>query len=248
MIEGLYDPVDGLVKMGLALLLVIMVIILSYTRGIHIEREVGIATARAVIQLMAVVLIIAAVFQSGNPLLTILILIVMVVIAAHTSSKRASRIKNPLKVTLVSIGAGSAVSLAMLIGLGVIPLNAEFLIPIGSMTIGGSMIICSLAIDRFVGEIESHAPQIQTALCLGATDEEAMFPYTSESVRASLIPSIDRLKTLGIVVLPGAMAGMIIGGVNPIWAAEYQLVIMFLLLSSGMLTALIAIHLAQKRA
>jgi len=242
----IYDPFEGLVKMLLSLILVVFVIFLSFKFRLQLEREIAAATFRSVVQLMAVVMVIAAVFQSGNLLLVLLVLAVMVVIAAETSAKRVEGINKPFIVTFSAIAAGSGIALLFLVLLGVIPIEPEFLIPVGSMTIGGCMIICSLAMNRFSAEIKAHYNEIETALCLGATQEEAIRPFLGESVKAALIPSIDRLKTLGIVVLPGTMAGMIISGVDPIWAAEYQLVIMFLLLGSGCITALIATTLTQK--
>lgn len=246
MIETVYDPIDGLVKLGLALILLVIAIAISWAKNLKLEKEIGIAAFRAIVQLMIVVLIIAAVFRSESLILMVLVLFGMTVFAAFTSAKRAKEISDPLRVTFPSIAMGSAISLLVLLLLGVLPLQPEFLIPVGSMTIGGCMVVCSLVIDRLMGEISNSRALIETSLCLGATDQEALEPLSRKSMKASLIPSIDRLETLGTVILPGTMAGMIIAGVDPIWAAEYQLIIMFLLLASGMITAVLAMYLALK--
>lgn len=248
MVDGLYDPVDGLIRLGLSLILLGIVIAISYAKRLGIEWEVGIAAGRAILQLMVVVLILTVVFESGDPGLVTLVLSVMVVIAAYTSGTRAGGgIEHPVRITLPSIAVGTSVTLAMLILIGVLPLEPEFLIPVGSMNIGGSMIICSLILNRISREVESGREQIETSLSLGATAREAIEPFTRLSVKGSLIPSIDRLRTLGIIVLPGTMAGMIIAGINPIWAAQYQLVILFLLLASEIITAVIATYLAERQ-
>ena len=62
-----------------------------------------------------------------------------------------------------------------------------------------------------------------------------------------MIHTIDSLKTLGIVVIPGGMTGMVIGGIDPVWAAEYQLVIFFMILCSGIVATLISTMLAQRQ-
>jgi len=245
-IETVYDPVDGLVKLGLASLLMVVLILLSRVRNLGIARELGVAVVRAVVQLMIVVLLIAAVFQSQNLLFVLLILAGMQGIAAATSAKRVSEVKDPLRITLPSIAAGTFVILVVMILLGVMPLQAEFLIPVGSMVTGAAMVTCSLSLDRFMREMATNRLRVETALSLGATWSEAVEPYTRQGIRASLIPSIDRLKTLGIVVLPGAMAGMIIGGVNPVWAAEYQLIIFFMIVGAELISAFVATLLAQQ--
>ncbi len=108
------------------------------------------------------------------------------------------------------------------------------------------MVICSLALNRLAGAISSNRDRIETSLCLGASSEEALEPYTRLSVAASLIPSIDTVRTLGIIIIPGTMTGMIIGGTDPLWAAEYQLIRYFMLISAGIITSILATHLAEK--
>ncbi|WP_165394904.1 ABC transporter permease [Methanofollis fontis] len=248
MADPVYDPVAGLFNLAMALVLVVIVLVISRRFELRLEREITVASVRAIVQLLIVVLVIAAVFTTDNLLLVLIVLIGMAVVAAHTSATRVKSGTGGMAVTLPAIGVGSGTGMGILILLGVVPLEPEFIIPVGSMTIGGSMIECSLSLDRFAGEMRAHAAEVETALCLGATPGEAAAPYARESVRASLIPSIDRLRTLGIVVLPGTMAGMIIAGIDPFWAAEYQLVIMFLLLSAGLLTSIIAVHAAERAA
>jgi putative ABC transport system permease protein len=83
-------------------------------------------------------------------------------------------------------------------------------------------------------------------LSLGATPKEAMEEYSRMSVKAALIPNIDSLKTLGIIFIPGAMAGLLIAGTNPILAAEYQIIVYLMILGGGIITSLMAVYLARK--
>jgi putative ABC transport system permease protein len=247
MIDAAYDPIAGLLNLVLSVVLILLVVGLSAWRGLGVEKDVIIASFRAVVQLMAVVLVIVAVFEVDSPFLTVSVLIVMVIIAAKSSAERASGMLNPFSVTFPAIGSGAGTIIFILVILGVLPVKPEFLIPVGSMAIGGTMIVCSLVLNRYSAELKSHKDMIETALSLGASDNEALMTHIRQSVRASLIPSLDRMRSLGIVVLPGTMAGMIIGGVNPIWAAEYQLVIMFMIFSSEVLAALVAVSIAEKK-
>ena len=62
-----------------------------------------------------------------------------------------------------------------------------------------------------------------------------------------MIPTIDRLKTLGVIFIPGAMAGLLIAGTNPILAADYQIIVYLMIVGGGILTAIIAAYLSRKR-
>jgi putative ABC transport system permease protein len=81
--------------------------------------------------------------------------------------------------------------------------------PMGSVLIANAMNTNSLVLNRFRSEVESHAGLIETGLALGADSKQTVAPYVQVSVQASLIPAIDSLRSLGIVWIPGLMAGML---------------------------------------
>lgn len=90
------------------------------------------------------------------------------------------------------------------------------------MIIANAMKTNSLTLDRFKGEIQSNRAEIEAVLALGVRSEAVISEYVTTSVRASLIPMVDSLKSLGLVYIPGMMSGMNLAGANPIYAAEYQ--------------------------
>jgi len=53
------------------------------------------------------------------------------------------------------------------------------------------------------------------------------------SFEASLIPAIDSLRSLGIVWIPGLMAGMLLSGARLAYAAIYQFVLAMILRLRG---------------
>ena len=104
--------------------------------------------------------------------------------------------------------------------------------------IANAMKTNSLALDRFKSEIESNRGEIEALLAIGVPPQAAVADHVTESVRASLIPVVDAMRTLGLVYIPGMMAGMILGGANPIYAAQYQFVIMGMIFAAGGLTSM----------
>jgi putative ABC transport system permease protein len=67
-------------------------------------------------------------------------------------------------------------------------------------------------------------------------------------VRASLIPRIDSLRSLGIVWIPGLMAGMVLAGADPVYAAIYQFVVIAIIFVSSGITSLVSTLLIRSKA
>jgi putative ABC transport system permease protein len=106
----------------------------------------------------------------------------------------------------------------------------------------------SLVLERFRSEVTGNVGQIEAALSLGASTNNTLNPYVQHAVRASLIPALDNLKSLGIVWIPGLMAGMLLSGSPPIYAAIYQFVVITMIFSASAITCLVSTTLVRRRA
>jgi len=104
--------------------------------------------------------------------------------------------------------------------LGVIDTAITSLVPVGSMLIANAMNTNGLALNRFRSDVLAHVGEIEAALALGAEARSSVSPYIQASFEASLIPAIDSLRSLGIVWIPGLMAGMLLSGARPVYAAH----------------------------
>jgi putative ABC transport system permease protein len=232
--------VEDLVRLAIASILILVVMILTRYRRLGIESDLLVATVRAFVQLMILALFLDLIFDLESAFWMVAILVGMMTIASYTSTKRAMEIPQAFRVCAVSIVVSSTFIIGGMVMLGVIPLKAEYVIPLGGMVIGNSMNITSLAIDRLKGEVANGTLRIENMLALGATSSQAVAPMMAKSVRASLIPTVDNMKTLGLVWIPGLMSGMIIGGVEPTTAAVFQLIIIFMILASNTIASLIS--------
>src|SRR5690606_21982247 len=112
------------------------------------------------------------------------------------------------------------------------------IISISGMVIGNSMVLSILFLNRFTAEIETHQEQTELILSLGGTPKQAIHTQRIDSIKASMIPTIESQKTVGLVQLPGMMSGQIIAGADPIQAVQFQLLIMFLLLTTAAVTSI----------
>ena len=69
----------------------------------------------------------------------------------------------------------------------------------------------------------------------------------SSAVRAAMIPTINALMTVGIVSLPGMMTGQILAGISPITAVKYQVIVMYMIASSVMISSVLIVHRGYKQ-
>ena len=234
------DPIAlAAAQAGVAGVMALVMMLIARWAGIHLEKEIVIALLRGLVQVVAVGAVLLYIFR-GPALLGFVVLALMAALAAKTAEKRAKGLPGAFRVGLygILIGAGSVI--VLMTWAGVIDTKLTALIPLGSMIIANSMNATSLSLDRFQGEVRAHVGHIEAALALGAPPQEAVRPYARAAVKASLIPRIDSLRSLGIVWIPGVMTGMLLGGSQPVHAAFYQFVVMAMILTVSGLTSLVS--------
>jgi len=236
----------GLAECAVAGLLAVVAMLIARQRAPGLLHELPLAELRGLAQIVAVGLILAFMLH-GPQWTSLLVLAAMMLAAASIVRKRAKRIPRAYLLALISICAGAGVVLVIMIFFGVIPLTITMLVPVGSMVIANTMNTQSLFLDRLRGEVVSHIGEIESALALGATSDVALLPYLRAAFRASLIPSMDNIRSLGIVWIPGIMAGMVLSGSSPLYAALYQFVILTTIFSAAALTCFVSSHLVTNR-
>lgn len=206
--------------------------------GIPLRREAATALSRGIGQIIVVGLLLTFVLGSAQ-WLTTFVLLGMMVAGAVIAARRTRRIPGILQVTIRSVSLSAGVVIVAMIVLGVVDRAPATLIPVGSMLIASAMNTTALALDRFRAEVEAHTGQIEAGLALGASPNAAVTPYVKAAVEAATIPSINNLRSLGIVWIPGLMAGMVLAGSDPVVAAVYQFVVVALLFATAGTTALL---------
>jgi putative ABC transport system permease protein len=236
----------GLAQALLTSLLVLGVVLVSRRQHVHLERETLVALARGFIQVVAVGSVLLLLLQ-GPDWTSVLVLAAMIVVAARISSRRAGGIPGAFWVSLQSIALGAGLVIGLMTALGAIEAQLSALVPVGSMVVAAGMRANGLALERFRAQVLSHAGQIEAALALGAEPHATVTPHVQAAIRASLIPSIDSLRSLGIVWIPGLMAGMILSGSDPVYASIYQFVVIAMILAAAGLTAVPSVLMIRSR-
>ena len=243
-----YTWEEGLIILLSVFVLLAVVIIISMIKKIGIGKEFTIAILKGGGQLTIIAIFLTFLFKFEWWYFLIWLLIgSMIVVGGYTSAKRASNMPKAYLITTPAILTGSTLALVILALSRAMPMQPQFVVPLTGMAFGNSMAICSLSLDRLLREIKLNRTAIETALSLGATSKQALDEYGRFSIKASLIPTIDRLKTLGIIFIPGAMSGLLIAGTDPLVAAEYQIIVYLMIVGGGIITALLVSNLSRKR-
>jgi putative ABC transport system permease protein len=228
-----------LAQAALAAVSAMAVVLLARKRGIHLEGETLIAMVRGLVQIIAVgsilVLLLRGPRWTGG-----LLLAAMIVAAGATSARRAKGIPGAFSVSTWAIAFGAGSVIAIMTWLGVIDSSITSLVPVGSMLIANAMNTNGLALNRLCADVLAHSGEIEAALALGAKPDVSVSPYVQAAFESSLIPAIDSVRSLGIVWIPGLMAGMLLTGARPLYAAIYQFVVLAMIFAASGLTSLVS--------
>jgi putative ABC transport system permease protein len=221
----------------LAVVLSVLVIVAASTSrlaGLEVERDHVTSAARAVLQLAVVAAVIVAVMESLWWSLAFVLL--MFVVATATSHRRIRAPRDQLPWTAVAIAAGAAPVIALCIGSGVIPLNGAGVIPIAGIVIGGAMTANTLTGRRAFDELSAHHGSYEAALALGLPSPAAAHLVIQPTAREALTPGLDQTRTVGLVTLPGAFVGVLLGGGTALEAGAAQVLVLLGLLAAQAIT------------
>lgn len=239
-------PVIGPVELLWALGMMAIAIALSAWQRLGLEWSLLVATGRTVVQLAVVGYVLAAVFTLRNPWVVLAIFGGMTGTAAIVARNRISQ-KIPQLLPLVggSILTGALLGLVYTTALVVRTstwYEPQYVVPLGGIILGNSMNAAAIAGERLVSTINASPVEIETHLSLGATPQQAVAQYRKDAIRAGLIPLINTMTVIGLVTLPGVMTGQMLGGADPLVAATYQMVIMFMLALATLVTTVMVTH------
>lgn len=216
---------------ALAVAMVVAVLLaaaVAWAASLGTSRATVTAALRATLQLGVVSLLIGGIV--GSFLLSAAFVLVMVVVAARTAGRRMTDGVTgwwaALPIALAPLPVVGALVLA-----GVVPPTGISVIPTAGILIGGTMTATALAGQRALDELESRSGEVEAALSLGFVARDAALEVARPSAASALIPVTDQTRTVGLVTLPGAFVGMLLGGASPVEAGAVQLLVLLLLLA-----------------
>ena len=238
---------QGIERVIMSAVFILIAAAVSRWQDSDLEKDLVIATFRSFIQLIAIGYVLELVFEIDSPLFTAAILLAMTLTAGSTTAKRAKTTPKAQTIAFLSIGIGSALTLSLLVALGVFQFVPKDIIPIGGMIIGNAMTTATLVITRLSADFHDQRDMIESKLALGATSRQASRSQFQRTLKSAMTPIIDTTKTVGLIKLPGAMTGMILAGASPLEAVQLQIIVMYMLVGAATFTGLIAAWLTYRQ-
>ena len=233
----------GLVSVAVAVAVLVVVAAVLAARtglGIALSRDVVVVTVRATVQLLAVGAVIKLIFTT--PALGPVYVAVMLGAAALTSGRRIAT-PGATAVAATAIAAGTATVAVVVFTSRALPFDARNAVPFTAQIVGGAMTATTLAGLRFRDEVSLQWDIVEGWLALGARPPEAVRELGRFSAARALVPALDQTRNVGLVVLPGAFVGLLLGGATPLQAGRVQLLVLVGLLAAETVAALIVTRL-----
>jgi putative ABC transport system permease protein len=236
----------GWPEVAVSLVLVGVAVAVVASQKLQLTKDILLAAVRAGAQLAAVGFVLLLVFEHGGVPGSLGWVVLMVLIAGQVAGRRGRGVPNAHLVATAGIAIGTAVTMAALLGLQILPSRPAVIVPIGGMIVANSMQACGLGLMRLAEDVRTARAAIEARLSLGLASPDAFAPHRRSAARAALLPAIDATKVVGLISLPGAMTGLILAGVDPLTAIRYQIVVMYMILAAAALATAIAVLLAQR--
>jgi putative ABC transport system permease protein len=219
--------------------------------GLRQERAVLVAVVRATVQLAVVSVVLVPVV--GSLALSAGFVGLMVVVATATAAgritgrpARSPAVRRRLPAVAVPVAGAALPVAALIVGSGAVPLRGIAIIPVAGILIGGAMTAASLAGRRMREELTTRHGEVEAALSLGLPSRDAVLLVARHSAATALVPPLDQTRTVGLVTLPGAFVGVLLGGGSPLQAGAAQLLVLVGLLATDVVAVWIVGELVAR--
>jgi putative ABC transport system permease protein len=188
-----------------------------------VGREVVVAAARAAVQLAVVSLIItAAIAQLWS---TLAFVALMFTVAVVTTIRRVDAVA-AWPWSALAMAAGALPVLLIVFGTGAAPFTPVAVVSLSGIVIGNMMTGHTLAGRRCFAELANNIPTYEAGLSLGLTRAQSIGEVIERIAAEAMVPILDQTRTVGLVTLPGAFIGVLLGGGSPVQAGATQVLVL----------------------
>jgi len=246
----------GPVPLSVLDLLLAAALLLAYG-GVSVALRLGllerlaIASVRASVQLSILGLVLVPVFALASPWPVALWCAVMVMLAGREAVARTSRAVPGMfggAVVAMALGGGGTAVFTTVVVLQLDPWwSPRYLVPLVGMVLGNALTGVSLGLDRVLADLEQRTGEVEALLALGAGRWEATREVAADAVKTGMVPILNSMSAVGLVTIPGMMTGQILGGTEPLQAARYQLLILFVIAGAVAVGTTVAVGWAVAR-
>ncbi len=226
-----------------AYLLLLIPALISWIEGLGLQKDIVVASPRAFVQLLILSSVILYFFKLPV-IFNIGFVFLMLVSGCIIAMERGKGVPHSFVISFASMFISFLPVFILLFVSGILKMVPNIFVPISGMLLGNSTKALSMVFNRTQKQVEENHEIIEAAFLDGAGYIEASKIFMIDVMNVALIPQIDGLKILGIVHIPGTMAGLLIGGVRPLDAAFYQLIVAYSIASIYVFTTFIGAYLS----
>lgn len=212
--------------LALAAVLVCLSAALTHALRLATAGRLLIASARALVQLLVVGLLLKLLFASADLLWVAAFAAVMLGVAGYETLARQRRpLSGPwgygVGALAMFLSSFTVAIVALTVIVGPDPwYTPQYAIPLLGMLLGNTMTGVAIALDRLTQSAHEQRGPIEARLILGQPWREAISDIRADSMRAGMIPTINAMAAAGVVSLPGMMTGQILAGSPPLEAVK----------------------------
>ena len=215
-----------------------LALVVQHLAGLRRGAAMVTALGRGAVQLAFVGLVLGGVL-GGSPAWTVVVVAVMYTTATVTASRRLRGLAGAGRAVLLACAAGALTALVPVFALAVLPLQPRYVVALTGIVMGGTMTTATLAGRNVLSGLRARREEVEGWLALGASPRLAVLDVARTAAREALVPGLDQTRTTGLVTLPGAFVGALLGGADPLQAARFQLVVLAALVASGSVVAVV---------
>jgi len=230
--------------------------LLIVAAGVALWQQTGLvwlvlsATSRTIAQIIVFSYLLAIVFALRTPLATGLALAGLIAVSAIVLTNRVPQKQRswlPLASVILATTTLTTTGYAVLLVIRPVDwYDPQYWLPLAGLVAGSSLGSAAIAGERLLATVKQHRSQIETHLCLGASPKQAIAPYAREAMRAGVLPTFNSWLSFGVIALPPLMAGQMLNGASPLFAAPYQITALLVLAVAIVgTTGAIVNHLSQ---
>lgn len=231
---------------GLALALLLLLalgVLASWLGRLGTGKAQVIAALRAVVQLAAISLIITAAVSEWW--WALLFASVMFGIAVWTTTGRVG-VRSSWGWVALAMAAGVVPVMAVIFLTGAAPFNGVSIVALGGIVTGNMMTAHTLFGRRIFAELRTWRGSYEAAQSLGMTRPQSIGMVIDRLVGEALVPNLDQTRTVGLVTLPGAFIGVLLGGGSPLQAGATQVLVLIGIMAGQALTVTVAAALVRR--
>lgn len=215
-------------------------------------RRMAIALARMLVQLAVLALATWLLWRYDHVGLSLLWLLAACVVAATAIVGRCQLSKRQL---LLPVSAG--------VVLGVVPLTvyvvwlvidlqpssfaAASLVPVAGVLLAHTVATVTRGLGEYVSTLRTQSLSYYEAIGNGASRLKALAPYFTLALRTMVEPTVASLTTTALFAMPMLLAGMLLGGLQPLLAAGLFVALVVASIAASMLTLAATVWLLDRR-